>query len=266
MRGPETLKKAEDNWCTDMGALFNGERVVFRGRDLFTELNDLTWFEYLLFGITGKFYSEAETKFIQKLWTLTSCYPEPRVWNNRVSALTGSARSTGNLGVSASISVSEASIYGNQINIAAFNFIHRAKLVSERNDSLTDFVKTEIKTKRFIAGYGRPIIKTDERVLPLLKTAENLGFSSGPHLKVALQVEKILIKSRYKIHINAGGIAASFMADLGFDEKEHYYCSLLSFSAGIIPCYIDSVKHREGTFFPLRSERLNYTGAAKRHW
>ena len=42
------------------------------------------------------------------LWVNTS-YPDARIWNNRVAALAGSARSTGNLGVSAALAVSEAS-------------------------------------------------------------------------------------------------------------------------------------------------------------
>ena len=30
-----------------------------------------------------------------------------------------------------------------------------------------------------------------------------------------------------------------------------YYCSLLAFSAGIIPCHIDASNKKEGVFFPL---------------
>lgn len=266
MRGPDALKKAEDNWHTDMGALFNGERVVFRGKDLFTELGELSWFKYLMFGITGKKFSDSQISLIEKIWTLSVSYPEPRIWNNRIASLTGSARSTGSLGVSAGIAASEASIYGNQINIVAIDFIRRANKLKNAEQNLEEFVIKEIKKNRIIPGYGRPIIKTDERIKPLTDAAKKLNLAEGPHYLTALAVEKILIESKYRMVMNASGLAAALMADLGFNNRDHYYCSILAFSAGIIPCYIDSAGQKEGGFFPLACGRLNYTGAATRHW
>ena len=93
MIGPDTLKKAEDNWQTDMGAAFPGERVVLRGKDLFSELDGLSWFQYLMFGITGDVFSDDKIQLIEAIWSLTVSYPEPRIWNNRVAALTGTALS-----------------------------------------------------------------------------------------------------------------------------------------------------------------------------
>ena len=54
MQGPKTLLECEDHWVTDLGAWFPGERVVFRGKDLFQELGDSSWMGLLLYGITGR--------------------------------------------------------------------------------------------------------------------------------------------------------------------------------------------------------------------
>jgi hypothetical protein len=35
---------------------------------------------------------------------------------------------------------------------------------------------------------------------------------------------------------------------------------ILCFVAGILPCYIDAENQREGTLFPLSTERIKYTG------
>ena len=35
LKGPDLLNHFEDNWQTEMGALFIGERVVLRGKDVF---------------------------------------------------------------------------------------------------------------------------------------------------------------------------------------------------------------------------------------
>ena len=60
----------------------------------------MNWVELYAFGITGLRLSPPQVKVLNALFVLTS-YPDPRLWNNRVAALAGSARSTGALGVAA---------------------------------------------------------------------------------------------------------------------------------------------------------------------
>ena len=48
------LEKFEDNWRTSMGGWFPGETVILRGKDVFKELGNNSWMEYLLFASTGK--------------------------------------------------------------------------------------------------------------------------------------------------------------------------------------------------------------------
>jgi len=260
------LEQAEDNWQTDMGAAFVGERVVFRGKDLFTELNDTSWFKHFIFGITNKMFSDDEIKLMEKIWSLTISYPDPRIWNNRVAAITGTAQSTGALATAASTACSEAIIYGTNAGYLAMDFIIKAKEAVDNNKNLTNFVLEELKIKRAIRGYGRPIIKTDERIAPILNEAKKLGLANGPHVKLAFEIEKILMHSKYRLTLNAAGIDAALMADIGFTRRDHYYATILGFSAGIIPCYIDAVNQKEGGFFPFSCQRLNYTGRDVRNW
>ena len=266
MKGPITLKQAEDNWQTDIGAAFIGERVVYRGKDLFTELNDISWFKHFIFGITNKMFSDNEIKLMEKIWSLTISYPDPRIWNNRVAAITGTSRSTGALATAASTACSEANIYGTNAGYLAMDFIIRAKKAVDNNENLIDFTLEELKRKRSIRGYGRPLVKADERIAPILKEAKKLGLGDGPHLKLAFEIEKILTNSKYRLTLNAAGIDAALMADIGFTRQDHYYATILGFSAGILPCYIDSINQKEGAFFPLSCQRVNYTGKDSRDW
>ncbi|PHS72656.1 MAG: hypothetical protein COB22_04820 [Cycloclasticus sp.] len=266
MKGPKTLINAEDNWQTDMGALFNGERVVYRGKDLFDELSDTSWFKLIMYGITGREFSDAQIQLFEAIQVITVSYPEPRLWNNRVASLAGSARSTGILATSAAIACSEAKIFGNQANIVALDFIRRAKLAIKDDDDIADFVINDLKDKRAIGGYGRPLIDNDERIAPLLERAKNLELATGPHVQLAFRIDEFLSKSRYKLILNASGLSAALMADQDFNYREYYYATMLAFSAGIIPCHIDAINHKEGTFFPLTCHRLNYTGKDLRHW
>ena len=266
MIGPTTLKEAEDKWQTDTGAAFPGERVVLRGKDLFHELGELSWFKYLMFGITGKVFSDEKISLMEAIWSLTVSYPDPRLWNNRVAALTGTANSTGILGTSAAIATSEASIFGNQINIQAIDFIKRATKVNKTGELLIELVKSELKLKRIIPGYGRPIVQNDERIQPLIAKAKSLNLLDGKHFNTAIETEQFLMNSRYRMQMNASGLAAALAADIGISNREYYYYTILAFSAGIIPCHIDASSKKEGTFFPLNCNRLNYTGQETRHW
>ena len=63
----------------------------------------------------------AADESVAAIWTHTS-YPDARLWNNRVAALAGTARSTGTLGIAAALAVSEAKIYGGAHNLRAANF------------------------------------------------------------------------------------------------------------------------------------------------
>jgi hypothetical protein len=40
----------------------------------------------------------------------------------------------------------------------------------------------------------------------------------------------------------------------------------LSFSAGIIPCFIGAMEKPEGAFFPLSCRRIQYQGKPRRAW
>jgi len=63
-----------------------------------------------------------------------------------------------------------------------------------------------------------------------------------------------------------GGISAALGADHGFSLREYNMFVTLVFSAGVIACYGDAVVKPSGTFFPLRCERISYSGIAPRKW
>lgn len=266
--GKKILEIKEDNWETELGAWFAGERVVLRGYDLFTELFDKNWVEIWYFSITGRFFSKNQIDLFSRLWVLCTSYPEPRIWNNRVAALTGSAKSTAMLGVSSAIAVSEGKFYGGQANFSAVEFIREAKReVIDKGVDLESFIKGYIKDFRGIpVGFGRPVINNDERVPHALRLAKELGFDQGEHVQLALAIEKKLAKLRYRSILNIGGLTAALCADQGLSAEEFYYAASVIYSAGMIACYSDAAHKQSGTFFPLRCSRISYEGKSRRKW
>lgn len=265
MKGPELLQQHTDIIRSRMGGVIPGVRAVFRGYDLHKDLKDIDWFDLYVLSITGRRLKAAQLKLLQAMWVYTS-YPDARVWNNRVAALAGTSRSTGNLGLSAALAVSEAGIYGRGVDIRAISFLLRTKLAVDNGAALGACVQAELKTYRSIAGYGRPITSGDERRKPLMALAESLGLNNGPYISLSFDVEKYLLEGRWRMHMNYGALCAAFAADLGFSEFEYYRFAYLAFFAGMQPCFIEAVEKKEGTFLPLSCAHISYEGPAKRAW
>lgn len=265
MKGPQLLEEHVGRLVSQMGAFFPGERVVFRGQDLFTSLKDLDWLELYLFGITGRRYTPQQMRVLHVLWTHNS-YPDARIWNNRVAALAGTARSTGALGIAAALAVSEATIYGGASQLRCSEFLTRAKKMVDEGADLEALVRTEIKEKRGIGGYGRPIISTDERIAPVMAIVREQGLDGGPHLKLAFEVERILLQGRWRWHMNSVGLTAALCADFGLSPREYYFFGIPAFLAGIPPCYLGAAEKPEGLLFPLPCRVMLYEGVTRRQW
>lgn len=265
MNGPRQLEASMDRLVTQMGGWFPGQRTVFRGHDLHHDLSDLDWMGLYVFGITGRRFSPAQLTVLHRIWTYTS-YPDPRLWNNRVAAVAGSVRSTGTLAISAAMAVSEASIYGGRPVIRCIDFLQRTQRLRESGAILVDIVKSEIGKFRAIAGYGRPIVGVDERIVPMMKLVQEQGMDKQPFLQLAFDVERVLLEGRYRLRMNFAALAAALVADMGFSAREYYLYVIPCFVAGMLPCFIDASSKPEGGFLPLRCDRLKYEGVPERSW
>lgn len=256
----------EDNWFTKMGASFPGERVVFRGKDLFEELGERRWMQVLLFGITGREFTENQARLFEGIWVISASYPDPRIWNNRIASLAGTMRSTGNLAIAAAIATSEATSYGQRPLIKVIDFLLECKKRLTKGENLEHIVFSELKNKRMLAGFGRPIINGDERINPLLSLSKKLGFADGEYVKLVFEIQDLLIKSRYRFKMNIAALDAALAADQNFSPIEFYNFMTLCFSAGFFPCHIDASEQLEGSFYPYRCDRIAFKGIEKRQW
>lgn len=261
------LLRYEDHWQTAMGgAVLGQDRVVARGKDLFSELDNFSWQQFLLFMITGREFDDKLVEFLERLLAICINYPDPRIWNNRVAALAGTAGSTATLAASAGMAASEAKIFGGQSNLSASQFIHAALIRVQAGEDLEQVVLAELKKNRAISGYGRPVTKKDERIAHAQRVMLEYDIEDGAHTQLAYQVERILMTGRWRYQMNINGLMAAVTADFGISAEEYYLWLVNGYSAGIIACFIDADNKRAGALFPLRCERINYTGAGDRVW
>ncbi|MET0595336.1 MAG: citryl-CoA lyase [Polyangiaceae bacterium] len=267
MNGPQLLAETVGRIRSRVGAVFIGSHAVFRGKDLHAELGDASWLDLYLFGITGRRFSGPKLRMLEAMWTYTS-YPDARIWNNRVAALAGTTRSTGNLGVTAALGVSEAKIYGQGPTYRAIEFLIRLRAHLDAGGDLGALVEKELSRQGCVAGYGQPVSGgKDERIEPLLRLARSLGLSDGPHLKLVYAVDAYLSSTgRARQRMNGAGFVAGLSADLGLSPREQYFFLFPAFLAGMVPCYMDAAARTEGTVLPLPCDGVAYVGVAKRRW
>ena len=265
VKGPELLLNHIGPLKSRMGTFYPGKNVIFRGQDLHADLKNMDWLELYVFGITGRRFTAPQLKLMHAIWTYTS-YPDVRLWNNRVAALAGSARSTGAMGVAAALAVSEASIYGGGVLARAIDFFIRTARRIDAGEALSECLREELDAHRSIGGYGRPIINGDERIEPMMDLAREQGLAGGRHLKLAFEVEEALLTGRWRMKMNYAALVAALGADLGLSQQEFYLFMFPVFLAGMQPCYIEATEQQEGTLYPSRCTDILYDGPQRRPW
>ncbi len=272
----------ENNWQTSAGCWFPGERVVMHGENILETMYGKTWMDILLYGIAKRRVTNVNSELLDKVLTLSGCIPDPRLWNNRVAALAGSARSSSTLGISAATAVSEAVIYGFQPMYAACEMFEAIQRACEKGEELELLIKQRLAMRRnrgrgkpakgknrevdVMCGYGRPVVKVDERMAPMMSLLVRHNVDQGEFVQLALRIENELQGLGYPHKLNLGGLLAAIALDQGLNAREFSYYITHGFFPGFIACYDDALKHPEGSFFPVRCSQIDYKGPDIRDW
>lgn len=263
------LEQFEDNWQTSMGGILFDQglvsSVLLRGRDLFAELSNKTWMEYQLFAVTGR-EDPILARLIEAIWVICTSYPDPRLWNNRIAALAGTARSTGHLAVAGAVAVTEAGIYGGQPILRVADFLSRTHRQLQQGLELQQILHAERQQTGKIYGYGRPGFGEDERIQPLLNYIEGVGIERGSFTELVFTITEHFDRSKPRLQPNIAAPFTGLLLDQGLSAREIYYLYILGFCGGFLPCFMDAQAQPQGALFPLRSGRINYRGAAPRYW
>jgi citrate synthase len=268
MANADILQQCNGPFQSKMGAVFVGERGVFRGLDVATGFPNTTWMDMYVFGISGRRLPANELRVLEGLWTCTN-YPDARLWNNKVAALAGTTRSHGGAALSAALAASDAKLFGRQAQYFVCDFLVRTLARVTAGEELLEIVRQERAREKIIGGFGRAISpeKSDERLPSALALLEREQVPIGPHFTLAFQIEDALKTLLGRpLPMTYAAVSDAIMLDLGFSPRE---CNLLNFLmlvAAMPPCYLEGLAKPEGASFVLRCEQLQYDGPARRKW
>lgn len=235
------------------GIAYFGEQVVVHGKDLHHECLDLSFVHYFLFCATGRWFDEVRARVWERLWISTG-YPDPRLWCNRIAGYLGSARVDPGLAMAAAMAASNSTTYGLRALRAAYLVqADIPKAPAERDG----WIVKQLATRRILAGYGRPVGGQDERIAAALKVLVDAGLHAGPALKRSFWLHHELGR-RKGIHLNIAGAWGAIAIDFGLSIREYEAFMLLMLTPGHAGVYADQRSRRPFGFLPGYQTRCVY--------
>lgn len=127
--------------------------------------------------------------------------------------------------------------------VASFmRFLDRVDARVRAGASLGSVVDDILASGERISGFGRPVLGPDERVPHAFDLAVRYGRDSGPSVRLAREIARLL-HERKALRINSAGVQAAIMRDLGFTPNAASAFCVLYF---VVPIVTQAVYSRPG--------------------
>lgn len=262
----EYLDQRRGKIISNTGGWFPGKGVFSHGYSILEELvGEKTYFQLLILNATGKLVEKSLADWVEAIYGCLS-WPDPRIWCNQIGALAGAARTSVVAATTIGSLAADSRSYGPFTLLDGVQFIQDA-FIQHKNGDCADTIVRRItaanRGKPYIVGYIRPIAKGDERLEAMEKYAQKLGFKEGPHLLLAYDIEKVLMRE-FDEGMNINGYMSAFLSDQGFSPREVYQMFAAMVASGVTACYLDTYHRPPDTFLPLRCEDIDYQGPVVR--
>ncbi len=260
------LNQQRGKIISNTGGWFPGKGVFSHGYSMLEELvGEKSYFQILILNATGKLVGKELADWVEAIYGCLS-WPDPRIWCNQIGALAGAARTSVVAATTLGSLAADSRSYGPYTLLDGLRFIQDARaqhLAGADAEEIVRRITTANRGKPYIVGYIRPIAKGDERLEAMERYAKKLGFTIGPHLMLAYDIEKVLLRE-FDEGMNINGYMSAFLSDQGFTPEEVYQMFAVMVASGVTACYLDTYRRPPDTFLPLRCDDIDYQGPAPR--
>lgn len=190
-----------------------------RGKRLFGELTGKKSFlQVAALAVAGLELSDADAQLIEHFGVISQV-ADPRIWPLAVVRRATESKRPFAARVLAGTATMLNPYMAAQPISGFVGVLERIEAARAQGTSLTAWLDETLATGERLPGVGRPVIKgVDERIPPMLETAEQHGRLDGPSVQLARELERELIE-RKGIQLNAGGMFAAIMRDMGFSAQ-----------------------------------------------
>lgn len=249
------------------GGWIVGKAVYNQGYSMLDDLvGSASFFQVLALNAIGRLLDRNLADWLEALFICLS-WPDSRIWCNQVGSLAGSLRTSPVAAVACGILASDSRMYGPGCMAAASSFIidalQQSNLGMLPETIITGLPKRHRDGTPIIPGYARPVATSDERIPAMQRTTVSLGLTTGRHLSLAYDIEKVL-QIRHGESMNLAGYSAAFLCDQDFSAQEVSRLLSCWVMSGVHACYAEAIDQPPESFFPLHCADIDYQGKRPR--
>lgn len=242
-----------------------GKGVTSHGYSIMDELvGHVSHFQVLIMHVVGYLPERRLADWLEAIYICLS-WPDPRIWPNQIGSLGGTTKTSPVAATCVGTLAADSSIYGPGTILDSSKFIMDAMNWVKQGNPIEGFLESRKKGEKITApGYIRPYAKGDERIEPMQRTSNNLGFEIGEYLSLGYKIQDILFKQYDGERMNLAGYVCSFLLDQGFTQDQIYRVCSLTVNAGVIACYSEAADKEPESFLPLQCKDIEYCGVEER--
>lgn len=248
------------------GKAYLTSHAVMHKQDVHNDLTKMDWLDHWFFSALGR---KIEKRYIEafRFLFINTSYPDVSIWPNYVAGLAATTRASPATAFSISSQFGESGYYGRRPERRGIEFFYRLDEALDCGISFSDFIDQELKERKTIPGYGRPLYRSelDERVPHCIDKFNHLGILNEKFIRYAIVLHRHL-KQRKNIFINVGGLFNALGAQAGLSAIEHSMIANMAFVGGSMAVYSDQIKNEEGTVTPVRCNSIVCENFKKRTW
>jgi citrate synthase len=167
---------------------------------------------------------------------------------------------TGNAaGVASGLLGMEGLMFGGDCVAESFRFIRDLMAAEANGLSIESQIEKAKERNQKIPGFGRPIVKGDERLKPILKVASEVGLADGSFLLFGRKVEGILDKE-FGIRFNVAALIACLLGDMGYSLSEVRAFGTFFPMISFLGVFHEHARLDANPVFPLAISDVEYIG------
>lgn len=186
-----------------------------RGKLLFRDLlGKKSFIQVAALAVAGVELSDDDAQLLDHEGVLTQL-ADPRIWpltvTRRIAANGGSLAESVTAGL-ATLCTEQMTV----LPVAGFmRYLAWVEELADDGRSIDEAVAETLRRGTRVPGVGRPVLEADERVAPKLMLARRYGRADGRSMRLALDVDRALKRTK-GLRVNSAGFQGALLRDLGF--------------------------------------------------
>ncbi|KAF1080153.1 MAG: hypothetical protein GQF41_3620 [Candidatus Rifleibacterium amylolyticum] len=254
-----TLRLWQQKAYSDLGGVNPDQSVTLAGHNLFSELvGNLSLAACFHLYVKKTLPSPQVERLLSAIVTAT-VYPDIRIWPNRAVAFCASAGTGNAAGVASGMLGMEGLMFGGDCVAESFRFIRDLMAAEENGLSIESQIEKAKERNQKIPGFGRPIVKGDERLKPILQVAREVGLDDGLFLSFGRRVE-VLLDKEFGIRFNVAALIACLLGDMDYTLSEVRAFGTLFPMISFLGVFHEHSRPDARPVFPLAISDIEYIG------